>query len=65
MHRCEFDEDPICLSPPTARRLLPRGEFEVLRTAFPFFFPPPVRALERSLAGVRLGSDYLVLGRQR
>jgi hypothetical protein len=65
MHRCEFNEDAICLSPPTAGRLLRCGEFEVLRAAFPFFFPRPVRALERSLAGVRLGSQYLVLGQQR
>jgi len=56
MHRCEFD-DAICLSPPAARRLLRRGES--------IFFPRPLRALERSLAGVRLGRQYLVLGRRR
>jgi hypothetical protein len=63
-HRCEFD-DAICLSPPAARRLLRRGEFEALRTDYPIFFPRPLCALERSLAGVPLGGQYLVLGQRR
>ena len=46
------------------RRLQGCLEFEVLRTDFPFFFPRPVRALERLLPGVPLGGQYLVLGRR-
>jgi hypothetical protein len=47
------------------RRLQGCLEFELLRTDFPFLFPRPVRAPERSLAGVPLGGQYLVLGQRR
>jgi hypothetical protein len=63
MHRCEFDEDALCLSPPTAPRPLRRAGFEVLRTDFLCFFPRPLRALEPSLAGITLDGQYLVADR--
>jgi SAM-dependent methyltransferase len=68
MHRCEFDEDAICLSPPEARGLLRGAGFEILRTDFVFFFPRLLRLLrplEPRLAAVPLGGQYLVLCRKR
>ena len=39
MSKIPFDRDAIMLSPPTARKLLRDGGFEILRTDFQFFFP--------------------------
>ena len=67
MSRIPFDRDAITLSPPTARKLLLEGGFEILRTDFQFFFPRLLRwfrGLEPSLAKIPLGAQYQVLARK-
>jgi SAM-dependent methyltransferase len=67
MSRIPFDHDAITLSPPTARKLLGGGGFEILRTDFQFFFPRFLgwfRGLEPSLAKIPLGAQYQVLARK-
>jgi SAM-dependent methyltransferase len=67
MRRIPFDRDAQTLSPPVARRLLRSAGFEVLRTDSLFYFPRALRALrplERRLAGLPLGAQYLVLARK-
>jgi SAM-dependent methyltransferase len=67
MSRIPFDRDAVTLSPPTARRLVRDGGFELLRTDYLFYFPRllkwlrPLEALGRKLP---LGSQYLVLARK-
>lgn len=67
MRRIPFDRDAIPISPPAARRLLREAGFEVLSTDALFFFPRALRRLrplERALAAVPLGAQYLVLARK-
>jgi SAM-dependent methyltransferase len=67
MSRIPFDRDAITLSPPTARRLLREGGFEVLQTDFQFFFPRSLswfRELEPWLAKIPLGAQYQVFARK-
>jgi hypothetical protein len=67
MRRIPFDRDAETLSPPAGRRLLRSAGFEVLRTDFVFFFPRALhilRPLERRLARLPLGAQYLVLARK-
>lgn len=67
MSRVEFDRDAITLSPPESRRLLRAGGFEILRTQSLFWFPralAALRPLERLLAPIPLGGQYLVLCRK-
>jgi SAM-dependent methyltransferase len=67
MSKIPFDRDAITLSPPTARKLLRDGGFEILRTDFQFFFPRFLswfRRLEPSLAKTPIGAQYQVLARK-
>lgn len=68
MSRVAFDKDAITLTPPEARRLLRGAGFEIVRTDFQFVFPHVLRALrplERVLASLPFGGQYLVLARKR
>jgi len=67
MHKCEFDQDAVKISPPQSARLLRAGGFEVLRTDFRFFFPRTLkmmRPVESLLTKVPLGGQYQVLARK-
>lgn len=67
MSRVAFDRDAITLTPPSARALLRRAGFEVLRTDFLFIFPAALRWLrwiEPTAASLPLGGQYLVLCRR-
>jgi len=64
MNRVEFDRDAVTITPPEARRLLQSAGFRVLHTDSRFFFPRAlawVRPLERWLARLPIGGQYLVL----
>jgi SAM-dependent methyltransferase len=68
MRRIPFDRDAKLLSPPSARELLTRAGFDVLRTDFLFVFPrvlSVLRPLEPRLAGIPMGAQYMVLCRKR
>ncbi len=68
MSRVPFDKDAITLTPFETRRLLRETGFEILRTDYLFLFPNFLRALrplERLLAPLPLGGQYLVLARKR
>src|SRR5205814_7624840 len=47
MSRCEFDEDAILVTPRTARKLLTKNGFEVLRTDYRFIFPRSLRVFRK------------------
>jgi hypothetical protein len=67
MSRIPFDKGAITLSPPTARRLLAAGGFEILGTDFQFILPrllAPLRPLERLVASLPFGAQYQVLCRK-
>lgn len=67
MSRCAFDEDAITLSPPTARRLLKKNGFEIVRTDYCFIFPRALRALrfiENLVYWAPAGTQYQVLARK-
>jgi SAM-dependent methyltransferase len=67
MHRCPFDDDAIPISAPSARRLLRRAGFEIVRTDFLFIFPRSLRWMrwtERPLSRLPLGGQYQVLCRK-
>lgn len=67
MNRIPFDRGAILLSPPQARRLVRAAGFEVLEICFLFVFPRALgwlRFLEPRLAGLPLGTQYLVLCRK-
>lgn len=66
MSRVSFDENAITITPPEARRLLGGAGFNVIETDFLFIFPRALRMLrpiERVLARLPLGGQYLVLCR--
>ena len=68
MSRVPFDRDAITLTPPETRRLLQDAGFDILRTDFLFLFPRALRALrplERLVASLPLGGQYLTLARKR
>jgi hypothetical protein len=68
MSRVPFDKDAITMTPPETRRLLRATGFEIVRTDFLFVFPHLLRVLrplERLLARLPLGGQYLVLARKR
>jgi SAM-dependent methyltransferase len=68
MSRVPFDRDAITMSPPETRRLLRDAGFDIVRTDYLFIFPHLLRALrplERALASLPLGGQYLVLARKR
>ncbi len=67
MSRIPFDRDAITISPPEARTLLRQTGFEIVRTDHLFFFPRMLRwlrPLERHLAWIPLGAQYIVLARK-
>lgn len=67
MSRIPFDRDAITLSPPTARTLLQKNGFEILRTDFQFIFPKFLswlRPLEKMFSPLPLGAQYQVLCRK-
>ena len=67
MSRIPFDRDAITLSPPTARRLLCDGGFEIERTDFLFLFPRALgwlRGIEPLVCRLPLGAQYQVLARK-
>lgn len=68
MSRVPFDKDAITMTPPETRRLLRGAGFDIVRTDFLFVFPHLLRALrplERLVASLPLGGQYLVLARKR
>jgi SAM-dependent methyltransferase len=68
MKRVSFDENAITITPPEARGLLRTAGFEVVETDFLFIFPRALRwlrPLERLVARLPLGGQYLVLCRAR
>jgi SAM-dependent methyltransferase len=68
MNRVSFDEHAITITPPEARGLLRAAGFEVVETDFLFIFPRALRwlrPLERLVARLPLGGQYLVLCRAR
>jgi len=67
MSRIPFDRDAITIAPPEGRKLLQEAGFEILTTAFVFFFPRALgwlRPLERHLTSVPLGAQYLLLAQK-
>lgn len=68
MRRVSFDENAITITPPEARGLLRAAGFGIVETRFLFIFPRALRwlrPLERRLARLPLGGQYLVLCRAR
>ena len=68
MSRVPFDSDAITMTPPETRALLRDAGFEIVCTDFLFVFPhalSALRPLERLLAPLPLGGQYLVLARKR
>ena len=68
MRRIAFDKDAKLLSAAASRRLLTAGGFQVIRTAFLFYFPhflASLRPLERFLERVPLGGQYCVVAVRR
>lgn len=67
MSRVRFDRDADTLSPPTARRLLRGGGFDVIRTDHLFVLPSSaaaVRRVERWFSRLPIGGQYMVLARK-
>lgn len=67
MSQCSFDRTAITLTPPTARRLLSVGGFDIHSTTFLFIFPRMLRCLRGSeprLAHWPLGAQYQILCRK-
>jgi SAM-dependent methyltransferase len=67
MSRCEFDKDAQMLTPRTARKLLAKNGFEILRTNYRFIFPRSLRMfrrLEDFVFRTPLGTQYMVLARK-
>jgi SAM-dependent methyltransferase len=68
MRRIPFDREALTLTPSESRRLLRNAGFDIVRTDFLFIFPHALRALrpiERFVAALPLGGQYLVLARKR
>jgi SAM-dependent methyltransferase len=67
MSKIPFDRDAVMLRASETSRRLVDGGFEILTVDFLFVFPALLRwlrPLERHLASVPLGAQYLVLGRR-
>ncbi len=67
MARIPFDRDAIKVPPPTARRLVENGGFEIISTTFQFVFPSALgflRNLEAPLSHFPFGAQYQVLARR-
>lgn len=68
MSRVSFDENAITITPPEARGLLRGAGFAVVETTALFIFPRALRwlrPLERLVARLPLGGQYMVLCRAR
>ena len=68
MSRVSFDANAITLTPPEARGLLRAAGFEIVETDYLFIFPRALRLLrplERLVARLPLGGQYMVLCRAR
>ena len=66
MSRVSFDANAITITPPKAQSMLRDAGFAIVRTDFLFYFPRALRLLrplERALASLPLGGQYLVLCR--
>ena len=66
MRRVSFDANAITITPPEAQSMLRDAGFAIVRTDFLFYFPRALRLLrplERALASLPLGGQYLVLCR--
>ena len=67
MSRCEFDKDAQMLRPATARKLLKKNGFEIVRTDYRFIFPRSLRMfrkLEDLVFKTPLGTQYMVLAKK-
>ena len=67
MARCEFDKDAQMLRPATARKLLKKNGFEIVRTNYRFIFPRSLRMFRRFedlVFKAPLGTQYMVLARK-
>lgn len=67
MSRIPFDKEAKTLSAAESERLLQAEGFEIISTAFHFYFPrflSFLRFLERPLSKLPLGAQYMVLGRK-
>ena len=67
MRRIPFDRHALPITPPTARRMLAEGGFEIISTHFLFIFPSILRWLRRVepiLSRAPLGAQYQVLCRK-
>jgi SAM-dependent methyltransferase len=67
MSRCEFDKDAQMLRPATARKLLKKNGFEIVRTDYRFIFPRSLRLFRRIedfVFKTPLGTQYMVLARK-
>jgi len=68
MSKVPFDRDAITLTPAESRRMLRDAGFDIVSTDFLFVFPHllhALRPLERLLAPLPLGGQYLVLAQKR
>ncbi len=64
MSQCAFDQNAIKISPRSAKEILRRAGFKILRTDSLFYFPRQLRLLrpaESLLRGLPFGGQYLVL----
>lgn len=67
MYRCEFDQDAITLTPPTAKRLVHQAGLEIIRTDFLFIFPrflKSLRWIEPRVSRWPVGGQYQILARK-
>jgi SAM-dependent methyltransferase len=67
MSRIPFDRDAVMLWPSETRLLLAQAGFEIVETAYLFFFPHALRVLrpaERWLERVPAGGQYVTLARK-
>jgi SAM-dependent methyltransferase len=67
MRHSEIDVNAVPLAPPSSRRLIGSGSFQLIRTDYLFFFPGYfswLHPLEKWLIKVPLGAQYQVLARK-
>ena len=67
MRHSEIDANAVPLAPPSSRRLVGSGSFQLIRTDYLFFFPGYfswLHPLEKWLIKVPLGAQYQVLARK-
>jgi len=67
MSQCVFDREAVTLTPASARGLLRKRGFAVLHADYLFFCPrllKLLRPIERQMAWIPLGAQYLLLCRK-